>query len=254
MTALQSSPVWCYFVLKCFKMLPVQFVTLHKTCKPKPSINEQNQCTLSNINPRIMVSAGSEFTKNTSWDYHFMACAFQGIGSSIWYVIRHVDIIKWKHFQRYWPFVGGIHRWPVDSSHKGQWREALMFSLICTWTNGWANTRGVGDFRRYSPHYAVTVTLCVLPTKYAHGSWFAVCCFVWYCPVVPISFRVISLTLWYKGSSDLHNVLPPPRNPFKVRPRRNPSHCAAEIIIFLIDFIGWSDIHICARVIKWHFK
>ena len=25
------------------------------------------------------------------------------------------DVIKWKHFPRYWPFVGGIHRWPVDS-------------------------------------------------------------------------------------------------------------------------------------------
>ena len=25
----------------------------------------------------------------------------------------------------------GIHRWPVNSPHKGQWRGALMFSLIC---------------------------------------------------------------------------------------------------------------------------
>ena len=41
------------------------------------------------------------------------------------------DVIKWKHFPRYWPFVRGIHRWPVNSSHKGQWRRALMFSLIC---------------------------------------------------------------------------------------------------------------------------
>ena len=23
----------------------------------------------------------------------------------------HVDVIKWKHFLRYWPFVRGIHRW-----------------------------------------------------------------------------------------------------------------------------------------------
>ena len=38
----------------------------------------------------------------------------------------HDDVIKWKHFPRYWPFVRGIHRSPVNSSHKGQWRGALM--------------------------------------------------------------------------------------------------------------------------------
>ena len=43
---------------------------------------------------------------------------------------RHDDVFKWKHFPRYWPFDWGIHRWPVNSPHKGQWRGALMFSLI----------------------------------------------------------------------------------------------------------------------------
>ena len=36
-----------------------------------------------------------------------------------------------KHFPRYWSFVRGIHRSSVNSSHKGQWREALIFSLSC---------------------------------------------------------------------------------------------------------------------------
>ena len=43
----------------------------------------------------------------------------------------HDDVIKWKHFPRYWPFVRGIHRSPVNPLHKGQWRGALMFSLNC---------------------------------------------------------------------------------------------------------------------------
>ena len=43
--------------------------------------------------------------------------------------IYHDDVIKWKHFPRYWPFVRGIHRCPVNFQHKGQWRGALMFSL-----------------------------------------------------------------------------------------------------------------------------
>ena len=41
----------------------------------------------------------------------------------------HNDVIKWKHFPGYWPFVWGIHRSPVNSPHKGQWRGALIFSL-----------------------------------------------------------------------------------------------------------------------------
>ena len=48
----------------------------------------------------------------------------------------HDDVIKWEHFPRYWPFVRVIHRSPVNSPHKGQWRGALMFSLICARTPG----------------------------------------------------------------------------------------------------------------------
>ena len=69
----------------------------------------------------------------------------------------HDDVIKWKYFPRYWPFVLGIHRSPVNSPHKGQWLGALMFSLICVWINGWANNREAGDLRRYRAHYDVTV-------------------------------------------------------------------------------------------------
>ena len=52
------------------------------------------------------------------------------------------DVIKWKQFPRYWPFVRGIHRSPVNSPHKGQWREALLFSLIYA-EYGWVNNREV---------------------------------------------------------------------------------------------------------------
>ena len=71
----------------------------------------------------------------------------------------HDDVIKWKHFPRYWPFVGGIHRSPVNSPHKGQRRGALTFSLICSWINGWVNTRDAGDLRRHRVHYNVIVMI-----------------------------------------------------------------------------------------------
>ena len=71
----------------------------------------------------------------------------------------HDDIIKWKHFLHYWPFVRGIHRSPVVSPHKSQWRRALVFSLIWAWTNGWANNRDAGDLRCHCAHYDVTVMI-----------------------------------------------------------------------------------------------
>ena len=67
----------------------------------------------------------------------------------------------WRHqmetFPRYWPFVQGIHRSPVNSPHKGQWHRALMFSLICVWINDWVNNREAGDLRCHRGHYDVTV-------------------------------------------------------------------------------------------------
>ena len=37
----------------------------------------------------------------------------------------HDDVMKCKHFPRYWPIVRGIHRLLVNSPHKGQWRTRL---------------------------------------------------------------------------------------------------------------------------------
>ena len=67
------------------------------------------------------------------------------------------DVTKWKHFPRNWPFVRGIHRSPVNSPHKGQWRGTLMFSVICVWINDWVNNREAGDLRRQRGHYDVIV-------------------------------------------------------------------------------------------------
>ena len=74
-----------------------------------------------------------------------------------WFTPNHDDVIKWKHFPRYWPFVRRIHRSPANSPHKGQWRGALMFTLICARIDGWVNNREAGDLRRYRPHYNVIV-------------------------------------------------------------------------------------------------
>ena len=79
------------------------------------------------------------------------------ISATLSITLQHDDVIKWKHFPRYWPFVRGIHRPPVNSPHKGQWRRAVIFSLIRAWTNDWVRNRGASDLRRHGAHYDVTV-------------------------------------------------------------------------------------------------
>ena len=71
----------------------------------------------------------------------------------------HDDVIKWKLFPRYWPFVRGIHRLPVNSPHRGQWRGVLIFSLMYARIHGWVNNREAGDLRRHLAHYDVIVMI-----------------------------------------------------------------------------------------------
>ena len=97
---------------------------------------------------------------NKAWD-GIRAWMSKYIDGKQW--MFHDDVIKWKHFPRYWPFVRGIPRSPVNSAHKGQWRGALMFSLICVWINGWANNGEAGDLRFHRCHYDVTVMYSSIP-------------------------------------------------------------------------------------------
>ena len=83
------------------------------------------------------------------------ALHYERLHTVYWWMQNHDDVITWKHFPRYWLYVRGIHRSPVNSPHKGQWRGALMFSLICAWINGWVNNREAGDLRRHRGHYHV---------------------------------------------------------------------------------------------------
>ena len=88
----------------------------------------------------------------------------------VWRRKGNDDVIKWKHFPRYWPFVWEIRWSPVNSPHKGQWRGALMFSLICLWINGCANSRDVGDLRRHRAHYDVIVMSHRHDAQMSHSS------------------------------------------------------------------------------------
>ena len=99
-----------------------------------------------------------QLSQNTPW-YN----RYNGIRSLLRPIslLLHYDVIKWEHFPRYWSFVRGIHRSPVNSQHKGQWRGALKFSLICAWMNGWVNNGEAGDFRNHHAYYDVTVMVII---------------------------------------------------------------------------------------------
>ena len=132
--------VWCR--MHMFRSLSIQI----KACIP---LGIRPSCKYGEaIHPRIYIyniySQICSATKCTATAKRWAQCI-------------HDDVIKWKHYLRYWPSVGGIHRPPVNSPYKGQWRGALMFSLIYTWINGWVNNRDAGDLRYYRTHYDVIV-------------------------------------------------------------------------------------------------
>ena len=55
--------------------------------------------------------------------------------------------------------------------HLGQWRGALMFSLICAWIKGWVKGREAGDLRRHCSHYDIIV----MAIYWVHGQYICSC-------------------------------------------------------------------------------
>ena len=113
----------------------------------------------------------------------------------------------WRHqteiFSRNWS--------PGNSPHKGQWRGALMFSLICVWINDWVNNREAGNLRRYRDHYDVIVMLrnaqeiknwyCVLLLHLCFRSYTG---FNWHYVSVTSRLPGPPLLTWFNFNPDMH--------------------------------------------------
>ena len=92
------------------------------------------------------------------WQTNFMASHFKS--PAIRLFVQHIIQVnsketttsKWKHL-----LALCAENSPVNSPHKGQWRRALMLSLICAWINVWVNNHEAGDLRRYRARCDVTV-------------------------------------------------------------------------------------------------
>ena len=91
------------------------------------------------------------------------------------YLPDHDDVIKWKHFPRYWPFVWEIRRSPVNSPHTGQWRGALFFFFDLpqnkllnkqSW-NWWFETPSRPLWRHCDGHQFRVITVGAVNSKFS---------------------------------------------------------------------------------------
>ena len=132
----------------------MQLSHTNRACHPDSLYFKKNECnSFENQEPVDFIYGYQTFKMScrdlTTW---------QGTRIATPAIAAHDDVIKWKHFPCYWLFVP-----VVNSPHKGQWRWALMFSLICAWINHWVNNREAGDLRHYRAHYDVIVMLLTFP-------------------------------------------------------------------------------------------
>ena len=99
------------------------------------------------------------------------------------YAGNHDDVIKWKHFPRYWPFVRETHGSPVNSPRKGQWRGVLMFffnprldkQLNKQWRRWWFEPsrslwRRCKGFQGISSLYALQPQVCQVCASFENKS------------------------------------------------------------------------------------
>ena len=155
----QLSP-WCLKIMCCSIYLVIKWKHFPRYW---PFLQGIHRSPVANIK-NYMAEVGR-------WKHMFLLCNPWTYVGITWNLFGDDDVIKWKHFPRYWPFLWGIHRWPVNSPHKGQWRGVLMFSLICVGINGWVNNCGAGDLRRHRAHYDVIVMLRVPVVNKSSKTW-----------------------------------------------------------------------------------
>ena len=132
------------------------------------------------------------------------------------------DVIKWKHFSRCWPLMRRIHRIPPPPPPRvsggfplqRKWRGALMFSLMCAWSNGWANSRDDGDLRRHDSHCDVIV-MC--QQQQVSNSW------------LDRHFTLFQLVLCYEERCPLNFVVSK-KTPHPVRTHHAKGSCSCSWI------------------------
>ena len=107
--------------------------------------------------------------RGTRFCYGLLCCGYIIIQRGMMhYIYPHSS--WWRHqmetFSALLAVCAGNSPLPVNSPHKGQWRGALMFSLICAWINAWVNDREAGDLGRHRAHYDT-----IIMSRIPHWHW-----------------------------------------------------------------------------------
>ena len=101
----------------------------------------------------IFVPGGVSYEIKASYtgvSYIYTSCTNVGESVTLWHMVAW-----WRHQME--TFSALLAICAGNSPHKGQWRGAIMFSLIYARINGWVNTGEAGDLRRHHAHYDVIV-------------------------------------------------------------------------------------------------
>ena len=110
----------------------------------------------TNDNFLLIRSSGTKFNESgikiQTFSFDEVRLKMSSVKCRPFFPVSRDDVIKWKPFPRYWPFVRGIHQSPVHSTHKGQWHGALM---VCKCAR--TNSPDAGDLRRHGAHCDITV-------------------------------------------------------------------------------------------------
>ena len=124
----------------------------------RPGEAYMNQCQ-----PIIdLLSIGTLCRNSVQWNLNEDIEMFidENILQNVSHFVR-ASLSWWRHqmetFSALLALCAGNWPVPVNSPHKGQWRGALMFSLICARIKDWVNNREAGDLRRHHGHYDVNV-------------------------------------------------------------------------------------------------
>ena len=132
-------------------LIEIQKFSLKKIRFHMPSANWWPFCSGHNVFVSWMVVCRNEHLKKSRHSAAGVRISSLRTWYSLWW--RH----QMETFSALLTICAGNSPVPGEFQHKGQWRGALMFSLICVWINGLVNFGVAGDLRRYRVHYDVIV-------------------------------------------------------------------------------------------------
>ena len=147
---------WCYIdglVQERHKSI-ANALELYLSCtNPSIWLLSSSEATLQNmgkwvtlIHRKLKYNQNKQIT-NIYILYEIYFCITQTIMTSSNGNIFRITGPLWGEFTGHW--------WIPP--HKGQWRGALMFPLICAWINGWVNNPEAGNLRHHCAHYDAIV-------------------------------------------------------------------------------------------------